>query len=223
MIIMKKNNFEVLSREFFSAIGIVPHMYRYDISSYEFERFILERMQIGKKYCTFLDNTGFGYFDNKKTAEVGKGSLDSVVKHLKPTIITPFKDNFYLEDNDKVIVSNFTVYAEEPYLIDLDNQLLIRECPFDIYMTHNPYYPDNIKYWEDLHNSKRYGIIVGFYGKNYDKDKKNKLELATEFASRLDSDAMQSYDTDGECYFFAVGTKPSEIKKILSRSYSTGA
>ena len=45
---------------------------------------------------------------------------------------------------------------------------------------------------------------------------KNKLELATEFASRLDSDAMQSYDTDGECYLFAVGTKPSEIKKILS-------
>ncbi len=184
---------------------------------------MLERIQIGKKYCSFLDNVGFEYFDNKKTAEVGKGSLDSIVKHYKPTIITPFRDNFYVDDIDKVIVSNFTVYAGEPYLVDLDNKLDIKECPFDIYMTHNPYSPEKIMDWEELHNSKNKGIIVGVYGKNYDSDKPNKLKLITDFASRLDDDVTQSYETDGECYFYAIGTKPSMIKKILSRSYSTGA
>lgn len=219
---MEKNYFEHLSDQYYSSLGYIPYEDSSKGNDTGFGKFILERNQMGKKYCEFLNRIGFGLFDNNRTAEVGKGSLDSVVKHLRPSIITPFRDNFFLNNPYKVIVSKFTVYAAEPYLIELGSSE-IQNSPFDVYMTQNPYGLENIEGWEEMLNEGTKGIIVGFYGKNSDKDKEEKIELGNTFASLVYDDACQRFESNDDCYYYAVGTRPKKLEKILNSTTLVGA
>lgn len=188
----------------------------------EFSMWINERKNIGKDYTCFLDYNGFR-FANSNCAEIGKGRYDTISRPLDNIIITSYTSINDINPN-RIIDGGFVVLEGKPLIVKSDKfGKYYREVPNEIvntYFTQNPLHIGLVSGWEDLNNSGDASIIVGVYGKTYDRDKTEKIDDLMRFADKLTPGTYtKEYATDKDNYFFVVGTHQKEkvIEKVKTR------
>ncbi len=186
----------------------------------EFFDWINSRQSIAKKYVHFLDNMGLN-FKEENCAEIGKGEFDTIVKPFNTTLITPA---IIMEaiDSNRIINGNMNVYEATPFLVrHVNGETQLKEISSDIidtYMTQNPFTLKKISGWENLHNSRKYDIIVGIYGSTYDKDIKTKIKELKALRDKLSyEDFKEDYVISNDNYFYVIGSsrrikEPTKIK-----------
>ena len=201
-----------LINQYKQANGIVDNK----ITNYlkEYKEFFINRREIGKNYIKFLDSLGFNY-SNLDTAEIGKGIFDSIVIEYPTTIITPYYE--YLDNlGSRVIKREFASLEGMPALLEeteVGNKVNLLKNSVNTFMIQNPYTIYDIESWDKLHNRTNYNILLGVYGNNFDKDKKDKIKLIKEFKEKLNNEFISMYETNNDEYYYIVGS--NRIKKLI--------
>ncbi len=183
----------------------------------EFKSWISERQEMGKIYIELLKHMGFSEFDSSSCAETNKGLLDTVVKDYSTTIITPYFGSFQKEiDEERIVKGYMSIVSGFPVLFS--DGFRGTEIPgINSYMTQNPYSPLFIQDWDKLHRSGRYNIIVGAYGKVYDKDKDQKAKMISDLIRKIGtSDIVCDSFGYGDDYYTVVGSERMILKKEKS-------
>lgn len=205
---------ENISKQYKDATGVRTS----DFSSKQFlgelESWTSERQEMGKGYLELLNHIGLYDFSSSYYAEIGKGCTDTIVGDYSTTIITPYTDYMdQIVDERRIVRGYMSVVSEVPVLV-IDGVRKKTISDIDTYMTHNPYSPLHIQDWDKLHKSGSYSIIVGAYGKVYDKDKYQKEKMISKLVERIDtSDIKEDYIEYGEDYYTFVGSDRMLLKK----------
>lgn len=210
-----KSNREELIKQFVLARGI-KHT---DLGSQsflkEFSNWLKEQKEIGDKYISFISN--FGLFNNSvRCAEVNKGIEDSVTLPYNTRLLSPYIDINKISEPSRVINANFFVYKNYNTPIISTKEVKMEVIPSDkikTYMTQNPYDSNMLNDWSCLHNSKRNNIVVGVYGKEYDKDKNEKKDMLLRFRKQLNNDFREIEYVLNDDYFCVIGSKENKTRK----------
>ena len=219
---MKENTIKLLEQ--FQRANDIWFMNK-DSRSFEvdFMEWFGERKVLTDNYLRFLSYLDLGPFYDD-TAEVGKGGLDSAVKDFDTTIITSFPGSFRGIDLSRILEGKLMVSGGFPYLmgqgVDAGQFTLIPSETITTYMTQNPYTFEDIRNWEMLHNSNSAGIIVGIYGKSWDRDKNSKIKMLEELVKKMDdfNDVIIDFENDSQDYYGVVASlKTRKNYKILKR------
>ena len=204
-----KSNYDELIKQFLAACG-TKHI---DLKSKsfleEFSNWLKERKEVGEKYVSIISN--FELFkDNSKCAEVNKGIEDSVTLPYHTKLLTPYIDVNRVDDPNRVIDADFSIYKNNKLPIISTKDVKIQVIPNNrimTYMTQNPYDSQMLEGWNNLQNSGRNNIVVGVYGKEYDKDKSKKKDMLLRFRKQLDNNFREIEYVLNDEYFCVIGTK----------------
>ena len=134
----------------------------------DFNNWLNQYQENGENYASLLYSLGIEFIDNK-TAEVNKGSFDSVVLPYETSIVSPYMKEI---NRDNVINNGFYILRGKPEYKNFD-KTIVR------YMTHNPYSSfDNreLMNWKNMHEFTRYDIVLGMFGNLYDEDRIKKIK-----------------------------------------------
>ena len=182
----------------------------------EFNAWLNERKTHEDEYLKFLYYMELYSISDSKTSEIGKGTFDTIVKDFDTTIITPYSKGIILSDMSRIINANFKVCENEPILERIEKgniQVNPINSPTPLtFMTQNPYTPDLIDNWEQLHNSQKHNILVGIYGSIYDKDIKTKTSQLEEFIQKLNKPYNEEHTVIGDTYCYAVASE-NKVKR----------
>lgn len=210
-----------MSDEIYNLIGqfmAATNTKNVDINSTEFKKEFLNWLKMlnesRKFYLNVITYMSLNNEPNEYTAEIYKSKYDSVIKNKEPLIITPF--NTGLEDK-RLITGTFNVSKYGTCYI---NNSTVSKYNIDIntYMTQNPYYEDYLNNWDKIHNNTYNKIIVGFYGKIYDKDKFEKMKILKTLSNKLDDNQAREFVTFEDNYYAVVASKKGINKrKVLSK------
>lgn len=214
---MKKNEYIInLMTQFAMAKGIKNPDINSKLFVDEFANWILEMKQKGLDYLSFIDS-----FDSHPvivdggTAEIGKGKNDSVALDTDITLITPYLSDMRNE-SQSIIQGEFKVVESTPIILrdskEYDGSELSR------FITQNPYSPQSLSNWENLHNSGLSNITVGVYGDIHDKDLESKIKVIKSLKEKLlDDSYVEDYSTYKDSYFYAISSDRKILRRYLSR------
>ena len=86
------------------------------------------------------------------------------------------------------------------------------------FITQNPYSPQSLSNWENLHNSGSSNITVGVYGDIHDKDLESKIKVIKSLKEKLlDDSYVEDYSTYKDSYFYAISSDRKILRRYLSR------
>ena len=183
----------------------------------ELTSWIKERNKIMQQYAICLNYMDIEY-DNPMTIEVGKGIYDSIAcENNTTTIITPYAQDLKQLYQNKILEGTIKIDNKHSKEKDLTNYIE----NFDTFMTHNPYHKKEIKDWPILYNDLKYNIILGVYGKNFDKDKESKLKMLKEIKERIISEQCHDkFIKINDDYFYTIeaSNHPKHYQKVKSKS-----
>lgn len=184
----------------------------------EFSEWIRSRYNIGENYLDLLAYMELYRFSDPDTAEIGKGQYDSIVKPFDTTIITPYSEGLETLDQSRIITSDFGVFDDIPVLIKTNEKGIDHVNPITstftlTFMTQNPYTPEQIRNWEQLHNSGENNIIVGIYGSIYDKDIEQKINELQVLRDKLYESYKDEYIVRDDTYCYAIGSERKVLRK----------
>ena len=206
-----------IARDYCNAVGIdldTINTYSYS-NDKEFVRdlamFLSIRRDIGKKYLKILKKLNLSPdFKKRLKAEVGKGPMDSILSNDKNSVaITPYHTDPKLIPSRLVITEKGICFFKNL----VDKSLIPITTTVDTFLTQNPYNEEVIKDWEFIPQTKSGKIIVGAYGKTYDKDYDQKIRALREFKSRVNN-AISEHTIIGDNYFYFV-TNKEEPKQLV--------
>lgn len=210
---MKDYN-KCIVKQFLDAIGSKVNEQKTTIELLrELKDWLNYRKEIGKEYIMFLEELGLDYFKKSSTAEVGKGELDTLVKPFDTTLLTPY--TFKLKNESRFLIGDLSVKGGIPLLKKetyeglTQNEILRQNFTF---MTQNPYTPEKIQYWHQLHNNG-YNIIAGIYGNIYDKDFEEKIKLLNYLKRNLSDEYIIENLVNKDYYAFIIASSRKKIKK----------
>lgn len=212
---------EYLIEQFKTAVGTNYT----DFSSLEFMseffEWIKSRQDIGKEYVSFIEYMELPFKDTN-SAEIGKTQYDTIVSSFETKIITPVTiglEEILKIEKERIITSDFKVVDNKPILIKPNNKSIeISNDNIKTFITQNPYTPEYISNWEQLHNSGKYSIILGAYGKIYDKDIDKKLNELEALRDKLDEPYKEEFAVMDDNYYYAITShKPKTLKLSLTR------
>lgn len=187
----------------------------------EFSEWIKLRQDISRNYLALLEYMDLSKFADYDTAEIGKGKCDTIVKPFDTTIITPHIYGLETLENERVINSELVVMGGTPVLFgNGKNGKLVSSSTALTFMTQNPYATVDIRNWEDLHNSRNYDIIVGFYGSIYDKDIDSKLKQIQELEEKLNGLYIREDTVIGDTYSYAIASE-RKVKTLVKTHIHT--
>lgn len=152
---MISNYFKNLQSQFFRAKGYTRFGDFNGNLNDEFEKWISNMEDNIKTYREILDDLCINY-NSSESVEIGKGSIDTIVK------------------------PNELIYLNTPYKLSFENKSDFNfvtnqnDDHFNSFFTHNPYIISDISKYRDIVKN-RYGICVGVFGDNSDKDKTSKI------------------------------------------------
>ncbi|MBQ8891835.1 MAG: hypothetical protein IJ068_03110 [Bacilli bacterium] len=211
---MKYN--KLLTLQYCNALGI-----KVDTTSQGFKndlvRWVFERKQIGEKYVEFLNSLGLN-ITNKETAEIGKGTFDTLVDSYNTTVITPYP---YTNNVKRVLKYDFFPNIQGSGLIKYDSDGKIAEIVsvpkyINQIITQNPYNELDLIGYEDLFNVNDISVIVGMYGHIHDNDKEMKLKMLKLIKDKIKNNQFNvEYEYDRDSYFAAIYDNKTE-KKVKS-------
>ena len=209
-----KSNREELIKQFVLARGIE----RVDLSSQsflqEFSNWLKERKKVGEKYISFISSLGL-FKDNSKCAEINKGIDDSVTLPYHTRLITPYIDIDTIGDSQRIINANFSVNKQYTTPIISTQEItmkVISNREIKTYMTQNPYNTNMLEGWSHLHNSKYNNIVVGVYGKEYDKDKATKKDMLLRLRKQLNNNFKEVEYVLNDDYLCVIGSKENKTR-----------
>lgn len=180
----------------------------------EFREWLSKRQVMGDGYIALLNYMEL-YFDTPHCAEIGKGRYDSVVLPYETTIITPYSDGIIRVNDGEVINSDFNVFVGAPLLTSNEMDFrVIQPHQISTYMTQNPYSSDAIRCWHQLHCNHNNAIILGVYGKTYDKDMETKINQLKKLRAKLFDNYVEDYALGGDNYWYALATD-TKAKKLV--------
>lgn len=218
-MITKSEQYERYMNNLINQFALAKGIENADIDSKEFIKefsdWVKEQEAIGSEYLSILKEFGFNIDDSNST-EVGKGKYDSVVKDLSTTIITPDYTLLYRGFKNRIINGDINVLNGYPMLINYTSMGNIMSKYFinlNTYITQNPFSSSNILGWDKIHNSGN-NIIIGSYGKIYDKDKNKKIGELIEFRNRLQNDFICENIISGDTYINILGSNP-KVKRLV--------
>lgn len=176
----------------------------------EFEEWLKELKARNEVYIALLKDNNIRIGNDLKTAEVFKGGLDMVTGKYKTKIISNYIDE---KDNDAFIKGTFKVYNGIPKVVSQKDGIITIKDLDDIntFMTQNPYSPGDISGWDALHNNA-FNIIFGVYGNKYDRDKKEKMEMASQLEESLNAHVIDGYHEEFGSYYYFVASDQTKIK-----------
>ena len=183
-----------------------------NVNSDEFKKdfylWVTKNQENGINYASLLFSLGID-FTTKKTVEMDKGNLDSVVLPYDTTIISPYINNNLNRKNvfdDKLIIKgNYPMRKE----FDIKFYRLMTQNPYSDFET-----KDYIK-WKNIHEYTDYDIVLGVYGNLYDLDKEDKIRKLEVFKSYLTQEYIESYDIVNDNYYYLIASKPKIKKKKI--------
>lgn len=204
---MQNEYIDKLIQQFVNSRGIKKIDVNSEMFKQEFIIWIDQMQKISKGYIELLEMLNID-FNNRNTAEIGKGKYDSIVLNNRSTImITPYINE---KVDNPVACYQFVVSDYRPAII-YDNRT--RFINIENIITHNPYSRDNIYNWRKLHNSNSCNITIGIYGNKNDKDRLNKIKMLRDFSNELQSNFnIDGYDYKDN-YYLALTTNNKKLKK----------
>ena len=160
-----------------------------------------------KKYYEFLKETGYLPSDHKQIVEIGKSSLDSLTIVDDFSVITPYTLGIE-STGSSIIKAEFKVLKSKPFMVQKDvkrsMQVSSVSSKVKTFMTQNPYSFKKMDHWEELPNIGKRDILVGVYGKTYDKDREQKIRQLEELKTRLSVVYKEAYTSSGDTYCYAI-------------------
>lgn len=209
---MYDSSLRALIKQYKSAYGI----YKFDIKREsdwrEFEDWLRELKNRNEIYLSILKDNNIRIPNDFTAAEVFKSKSDMVTGKYQTKIISNYIKS---EDSDVFIKGDFKVFNGKPYVFKQDeNGITTFENleNIDTFITQNPYSPDYINGWEDLHNNA-YNIILGVYGNKHDKDKKDKIKMLSQLEEKLNAHVIDEYTEAFGDYYYFVASDPTKIEK----------
>lgn len=143
-------------------------------------------------------------FIESNTAEVNKSINDSIVLPYNTTIISPYIDDSYKDNN--VIKTKFEIQRGIPNYNNFRNDIIR-------YMTHNPYSSFNdieLMNWKYMHEYTGYEIVLGMFGSIYDDDREDKIKLLEFIKKSTTTPMISQYDVLNDNYFYAIASSPKK-------------
>ena len=189
----------------------------------EFSEWIRSRQNISENYLNLLEYMELYRFADPDTAEIGKGQYDSIVKPFDTTIITPHSEGLETLDQSRIITSDFRVFDGTPVLTKTNEKGINQIDPITstttlTFMTQNPYTPEQIRNWEQLHNSGENNIIVGIYGSIYDKDIEQKIKELEALRDKLYESYKEEHTVIDDTYCYAIASERMVKRLFLERT-----
>lgn len=195
---MVSNYFKNLQTQFFRAKGYTQFGDLTGSLNDEFDMWISNMENNIKMYRKILNDLSINY-NSSECVEIGKGSIDTIVK------------------------PNELIYLKTPYDLSFENKndfnFVKNESDerFNSFFTHNPYIISDIARYREIVKN-RYGVCVGVFGNNSDKDKKSKIReiqslKATFLIDGLD-DLIKEFDmVIDDQYFDILSIEPQKLIK----------
>lgn len=212
---MNKNEYlENLIIQFVTSRGIKNIDFESKDFMDEFANWIYEMEQKGLDYLSFIKSiSSYSDINDKQTAEIGKGKLDSIGLNTSMTLITPYLSDTQSQ-SQSIIQADFRVVDSTPTILRGNNNAYIGDCGLARFMTQNPYSRKNIVNWEKLHNFGKGNITVGVYGDINDKDADSKIKIIKSLKEKLVADLyVEEYITSGNSYFYAISSDRKVLRK----------
>ena len=188
----------------------------------DFSYWLKDMKKRGEIYLEFLESIGIN-IDCYDVAEIGKGKSDSIVQDLTTTIVTPYPEGINRNgfEYSRLITARLKIFDGIPTFISRDklgNRIIDDLSPsmFSLFMMQNPYTPNHLKCWEELHNNSNSNILVGVFGSIYDKDSVHKLEELNSLKNKLIGSYYEDYGINGDTYTCIVISDKSR-KKIRKK------
>ena len=199
-----------LIQQYKRAYGIYKFNIKNESDRREFEDWLKDLKTKNEIYLSILKDNNIRIGNDLRTAEVFKGGLDMVTGKYKTKIISNYIDE---KDNDAFIKGTFKVYDGIPKVISQKDGIITIKDLDDIntFMTQNPYSPGDICGWDALHNNA-FNIIFGVYGNKYDRDKKEKMEMASQLEESLNAHVIDGYYDEFGSYYYFVASDQTKIK-----------
>lgn len=175
----------------------------------EFNNWLSQLRKEGKEYLKLLGEEGIDL--DSLSVEFGKTKYDSLAFPLNRGYISPYINGLKME-----------VTNDKPILYIANDRCNFACELFDILYTQNPYSECDIKNWEQIHNNGKTKLLVGVYGKTYDKDLKQKIKMMEDFKDKLYCDCYGLYFNEDyveidDNYFYFINTKHKTLVKTLTR------
>ena len=169
----------------------------------EFIEWLSEYIKVTKEYSEYIDYLGID-LNSASLAEVEKGYFDSIVSE-NTSIISTYGDTLNKENSQLVINDNDIAILKRGILMYPDE--------IELFITHNPYSSDLINNWDKIHNNLGKNICIGIYGKIYDKNIKDKIELIKQFKTKLNNEIKINYDTKFDNIFCTIISDRNKLVK----------
>lgn len=173
----------------------------------DFKNWLKKNKDNGINYASLLFSLGID-FTTKKSVEIDKGNLDSIVLPYDTTIISPYIRNDMNRQNvfdNKLVIKGYYPMRKE---FDINFYRLMTQNPYSDFET-----KDYIK-WKNIHEYTDYDIVLGVYGNLYDFDKEDKIRKLEIFKNYLTQEFIESYDIVNDTYYYLIASKPKKKKKI---------
>ena len=141
-----ENSYMELFKQFCAARGIDKISGSFEVFEREFSGWLKEQKETGNEYLSIIKK--FNLFSgNNKCAEVNKGVEDSITLPFHTKLITPYIDDTFINESDRIIGGN--LYVNKTHIVpvitsDAVNMMVITREQTRTYMTQNPYSFDMI-------------------------------------------------------------------------------
>lgn len=202
--------YDLLIKQYLSATGITSfNNSKEEIG--ELIEWIKQQKKIKGIYQNYLLSSVL-YFDDKNSAEIGKGNHDTITSEfghsvLVTSLASSFKNNKFSE---RIIPGTLYIGSEVPCALIEDKQKGIRRHSFlsdiDLFYTQNIYSLNELNPLIKVHNKGK-SIAVGAYGKMYDKDRISKIEQLRNIKSQLiDQKYKEVYIYSNDNYIYFIHT-----------------
>lgn len=179
-----------------------------------FHKWLVDMQFLGQKYEEILTLMKVD-FNTSKIAEIGKGKYDSIVHgNGKTTIITPCPNEFFDIISNPIIIGSLECLGNEPVIVETDmvetTYTTLSNFNIDTIMTHNPF--GDINTFLRLCNRTYLNIVVGVFGKIYDKNAEQKIEMLKEFKRKIIAPVDLRFFQLGDNYYEVVKTEKNKEK-----------
>ncbi len=202
---------EQLLKLFRLSNGIESRNFDLDKHKDEFSDWLSKYTKNGELYFKWLREEGILGELSYDIAEIGKGEYDTLTFNENTTLISPYIKNLDKQNlNNKVVDCDFTVMGAIPLYIGKKPFDVVRDI--DVFMTQNPYDIESLVNWAGLYNYADLDFIIGFYGNNYDNDKKYKLRTLKIMRERLINEFDIKETSIGDVYCYTLSTDFTKMK-----------
>lgn len=222
---MKSNYLNELKKQYLSANGLTF----FGTKEGENECFIewfKERSVSKELYKNYLLLNDIDY-NYRKSAEIGKGNFDSIASEFGDSVLlTKYAETFDDRFSERLIRGVLYVGNKVPCAVIEDvktrshSRLLLDKI--NLFYTQNIYFADQLEKFVKIHNNGK-SVLVGAYGKIYDKDRIAKIKQLKNLKEQLlDSKYKENYIYSGDNYSYFLYTDPDRYgKKYINPKYYT--